>query len=103
MTIKELITPELTEAWQQSEEWRERYQGIKASFGIEVREALAVGIRDLLAALLESEFRHIHGHFEIDNRCMNCAELGMAVDDPRHNYTWEQWQAEAVKILEAKS
>ena len=123
MTIDELITPELRDAWVAlRKECCVCLYGECHTIGCmkrgedgnfvrpfefigckELRAANA--IRDLLAALLESEFRLEHVVKEHDSpitgKYSMCGICPMELD-PRHNYQWPDWQAAATKILEAK-
>ena len=46
---------------------------------------------------LEAEFNVRHGSFFVDDRCMECLEANLSVDDPRHTWTSEQWIEEGRK------
>lgn len=93
MTIDKLITPELREAWLTCRQFPKPSQ----------LGHLVDAIRDLLAALLESEFeeRHrivvSHAGMPYCRGCYPEPEL-----DRQHSFTWPDWQAAATKILERK-
>lgn len=95
MTIDKLITPELREAWLTCRQFPKPSQ----------LGHLVDAIRDLLAALLESEFRLEHVVKEHDSpitgKYSMCGICPMELD-PRHNCQWPDWQAAATKILEGK-
>ena len=95
MTINELITPELRDAWQIANRFPK-----PSPLGV-----MCNGIRDLLAALLESEFKLEHVVKEHDSpitgKYSMCGICPMELD-PRHLSTWPDWQAEATRILEGE-
>lgn len=100
MTIEELITPDMREAWQRVRPMR-GYSYEPTWSEVQLGNA----ILGLLAALLESEFRRKHAFASRQGSgyCFGCGcyEYSAALD-PGHSYTWEQWKADAEKILEGK-
>ena len=82
-------TDEQKRAWQRAQTWD--MEG-------DEQEVLADFARDLLAALMESEFRREHDEdARFNSECIQHAD-----DDPRHEYTAANWQAAAEAVLREK-
>ena len=75
------IRPEWREAWQKLDCALTGYQSYGADLSVH-----------LLAGWMRERFDNAHGHFFVDNRCMDCVESGLESDDPRHNFTDADWE-----------
>ena len=92
------IPQEFIEAWQflvatqkcLPSTWRE----------VQRRKSICDALVWALAGWNRERFDNIHGHFFVDDRCANCLEDGLAIDDERHTWTDEQWAQSVREGLE---